>query len=319
MRSAIRWGALALPLFLPIRAPAQSVNAWRDSVVRLAAQVRSLRDSLIRGDSNTVELAQRGQLVMSGSRDQRKAAVTALDQFADATGRWFGTAVPSSDGFRIVVDLRPPRLESIDDARRTPGTLVLTGLPDTGSSLRSSRNSVPANVAATLIDQYTTSMFNQLPLRLQQWLGFAPPVNNTDHDRRNIAMYLLVTGTGKGQRACVRGDVEACAVTLAVRRSTDAAIGGPFATMLRADLLRAAIDIGGAGAWGRFRDAGSADVEPALVAAAGIPLDSLIVRWRAQLVGLRPNTSPVTAPRVMLAIGWTIVALAGALGAARWG
>jgi hypothetical protein len=319
MRNVIGWWPLALPLLLPMQARAQSADAWRDSVVRLAAQVRSLRDSMVAGDSNTVELARRGNLVMSGSRDQRKAAVTALDQFTDATGRWFGTATPSSEGFRMEVGLTPARGASITEARRDQGSIKLTALPDTGHALRSFRNSLPANVAATLIDQYTQMMFDELPMRLQQWLGFPPSVHDTDHERSTIAMYLLVTGTGRGQRACVGGDVQACAVTLDTRRSTDTAVGGPFATTLRANLLRTAIDIGGPGAWGRFRDAGTAEVEPALVAAARIPLDSLITRWRTQLLALRPNTSPVTTSRVLLAIGWTIVALAGALGAARWG
>ncbi|HEY3935610.1 MAG TPA: hypothetical protein VGL65_13445 [Gemmatimonadales bacterium] len=322
MRSAWQWGPVAaLLLALPLAARAQEANAWRDSLVRIAAQVQVLHDSLVQGDSGTVEIARHGNTAVAASLSQRDAALAAVHVFDSTTGRWFSGAVPSPDGFRIVVRTEQRRADEDRqyDVDRKVGSVVLAGLPDTGRAVRVQRTTSPVFLASTLIDGFNTMMFEQLTPRLHDWLAFAPPITTSDHERRNLAMYLLVTGTGPAQRACVRGDVQGCALALDVRRGSDSSAGGPFPPLLRADLLLTALDIGGPGAWSRFRDTGADGLEPALAAAAGIPADSLLVRWRAQLLAMRPTASPLTPSIVVLALGWTALALAGALGASRWG
>jgi hypothetical protein len=60
------------------------------------------------------------------------------------------------------------------------------------------------------------------------------------------------------------------------------------------------------------------EIEPMLEAAAGMSLDSLLSRWRSQLLSLRPAEAPVSVTRVLLGLTWTALLILGALGVSRW-
>jgi hypothetical protein len=132
-------------------------------------------------------------------------------------------------------------------------------------------------------------------------------------------MYSLVTGVGKAQRACVQGDAAGCAHALGIRRSGDPDAGGEYYPLVRADLLLAALEQGGEGAWSRLIGNAGASVEQRLAAAAGIPVDTLLLRWRDGLLALQPDRGPLDLSSAGLILGWSAVILAAGLGIARWG
>ena len=131
-------------------------------------------------------------------------------------------------------------------------------------------------------------------------------------------MYAFVTGTGPAQRACIVGDVANCAIALGVRVAPFGVASDHFIPLVRADLLLTALEIGGKEAWSRSMVPEDSTVDQVLVAAAGIPLDSLIARWRTGLLARRPNATPINALTVALGAIWTAALLLAALGASRW-
>ena len=131
-------------------------------------------------------------------------------------------------------------------------------------------------------------------------------------------MYSLVTGVGKAQRQCVRGDPEACAHALGLRRSSDPDAGGEYYPLVRADLVLAALEQGGEGAWARLIAEEGGSVEQRLAAAAGLPADSMLLRWRKGLLALQPDRGPLDLPAAGLILGWSALILAAGLGLTRW-
>jgi hypothetical protein len=131
-------------------------------------------------------------------------------------------------------------------------------------------------------------------------------------------MYAVVTGTGNAQRNCVNGVLDDCGYALWLRESKTAHPGGGYPIFVRADLLLTALELGGPEAWDRLRSAVGSDVEPMLAAAAGMPIDSLLRRWRSQLISLRPSEGPVIMTRLLLGLAWAAVLILGALGSSRW-
>ena len=139
-----------------------------------------------------------------------------------------------------------------------------------------------------------------------------------DKERRYISMYAFVTGTGAAQRSCVSGVLDDCAYALGLREPKSPAPGGGYAPFLRGDIVLTALEIGGPNAWGRLRGAMGNEIGPMLEAGAGMPLDSLLGRWRSQLLSLRPAEAPVSVTRVLLGLTWTALLILGALGVSRW-
>jgi hypothetical protein len=308
-------GALLVAL-LPAAAIGQRAEAWRDSAQRLHALASALRDSMVRGDSTTQEVARRGSFVIAASPNNRAAAAEALNRFAEISDRWFDGAMPTSGGFRIVV--RTESVSSYGFGRpREVGAVVLAGMPDTDSSARIQFTIAPGAVTNTLIDSYGALMFSSASATTL-WLDTPPPLSTPEADRRQTAMYALVTGSGHAQRRCAGGDLPACAAAFGLVQSPGGDIGPAFSVFMRADLLLTALSVGGRDAWSRFRSAADSGIEPALVAAAAIPRDSLLGRWRAGLLALRPANGPISAGLGIAALIWSAALLLGALGASRW-
>ena len=309
---------LVLALGSPVGGVAQPAQRWRDSALGLERQVRALRDSLLQGDSTVVEVARRDDLVIGASEPLREAAAAALERFIGERSRWFGGASPSPGGFRIVLRSDLSSSLEVGGLPQELATVVLAGLPDSEGAVRVQRSVVRRRIAENLIDAYAEMMYASAGPVLLEWLQSFPPVSIPEQERQQLAMYALVTGTGRAQRRCVAGALAACAAALGLRAPTDRESGGGYTPIVRADLLLTTLELGGSAAWTRLREAEGELVETALAAAAGMPADSLLARWRSGLLTLRPTEAPVTLPGVLLALGWTAGLLLGALGVARW-
>jgi hypothetical protein len=313
-------GAFLLALTGPARA--QDAAAWRDSVYRLSAEAERVRDSLKQDDSPTEEVARRSGLVVSATSDYRALAQEVLDRFDAARRRWFGSALPSPRGFRITLR----RGESWSFGRRVgaPQSLRIAGLPDLDERFRAApmvpddalRNA--ETTAHRMLGEYGSLMMASAPAAIRDWLRAGLLLELGVDSRREGAMYSLVTGVGKAQRACVQGDAAGCAHAVGVRRSGDPNAGGEYYPLVRADLFLAALEQGGEGAWARLIAEEGGTVEQGLAAAAGMPADSMLLRWRDGLLALQPDRGPLDLPAAGVILGWSALILAAGLGIARW-
>jgi len=314
--------SLALVLALPGAPAAQDAAAWRDSAYRLTAEIQRIRDSVQRADESIAEIARRRGLVVSASVKYQPIAVATLERFDSMRRRWFGEALPSRAGFRIVLRTGEPwrwrrPIES-------PQSISIAGLPDSGAATRfsplvSSRTlSSPERAAAEMLSHYGNMMVGSAPPSIQRWLPAGPSLILKDTDRREQAMYALVTGDGNAQRACVMGDLAACAYVLGLREPRTPDPGGQYYPLARADLLLFALDQGGPGAWERLRDGPGDSAQELLAAAAGMPADSLIARWRHGLLAMRPDRGPITGIATFAFLAWSSIVLVAALGIAKW-
>ncbi|HLG05753.1 MAG TPA: hypothetical protein VI383_06365, partial [Gemmatimonadales bacterium] len=207
---AAGWWFLFLLSAPPAALGAQPAPVWQDSAGRLRARLEALRDSMFQGDSTVEEIERRGDLTLGASPGSRAAAGPALSRLVAARERWFGGASPSPDGFRIV-------LRSAPSEDRTY-TIVVAGLPDTGRAPRSERPVLRSRqLAESLIDLYGEMMYQSAGPGLLKWLDLPLPLSLPDQERRYLAMYAVVTGTGRAQRGCVAGRLGDCAYVLGLR------------------------------------------------------------------------------------------------------
>ncbi|HSE51403.1 MAG TPA: hypothetical protein VLB00_04400 [Gemmatimonadales bacterium] len=307
-------------LVLAAPASAQNAAAWRDSAYRLSAERQRVWDSLKQDDSRLEEISRRAGLVVSATTEYRAFAEEVLDRFDAARRRWFGAALPGPAGFRIT--LRHGESWSFGRQTSRPQALSIAGLPDTGDArlapfVPDANLGSPEKAAQQFLGEYGNLMMASAPTAIRGWLQAGLLLDLGEDSRKERAMYSLVTGVGKAQRECVRGDARACAHALGVRRSEDPDAGGEYYPLVRSDLLLAALEQGGEGAWTRLM-AADGTVEQGLAAAAGIPADSMLLRWRAGLLDLQPDRGPLDRSAAGLILGWSALILAAGLGIARW-
>jgi hypothetical protein len=320
MSSAAVWPGVFLALVARTAFP-QTAPAWRDSVQRLSAAYGALRDSVGDRDSTVVEVARRGRMVISASPRERAAARQALEYFAARRERWFGGAVPSPAGFRIAVRTRSGR--NVFGRRngyqdRYDGSIVLSGLPDTSGATRMERAAPLKHTGEQLFTGYAEMMFPTLGISVGKWLESLPPFHLADDARRYHAMYAVMTSTGQAERGCVDGRLDYCAYALGLRPAPSPELTGAFPMVVRADLFLSALETGGSGSWERIVQAGPQSPATALEAATGLPVDSVIARWRHSITSLRPGERPLHLGSAVLAAAWAAVLLAGTLGGSRW-
>jgi hypothetical protein len=261
-------------------------------------------------------VARRGPFVVAASPNDRAVATDALSRFAATSDRWFGGALPSPAGFRIVIRTEMATGSGFGRPREF-GVVVLAALPDTASSMRIQTAGTPQGAANALTEAYGTMMFASVPA-VMLWLESAPSLPTPDADRRQVAMYTLVTGSSRAVRDCAGGVVAGCEIAFELYGSPPAIPGSSFSSFMRGDLMLAALSAGGRGAWARLRAAADSGIRTALAAAAGMPLDSLLSKWRVGLLSLRSTANPLSYPVAVAALIWSLALLAGALGASRW-
>ena len=312
-------GILLLALAGPLAA--QDAAAWRDSAYRLSAERQRVWDSLKQDDAEIEEITRRSGLVVSASSDYRGFAEEVLDRFDAARRRWFGLALPGPAGFRIT--LRHGQSWYFGRQTSNPQSLRIAGLPDTGDAhpapfVPDANLGNPEKAAQRFLAEYGGLMVASAPVAIRGWLRAGLLLELSEAARRERAMYSLVTGVGKAQRACVRGDANGCAHALGIRRSADSGAGGEYYPLIRADLLLAALEQGGAEAWTRLIANEDASVEQGLAAAAGMPADAMLLRWREGLLALQPDRGPLDLSSAGLILGWSALILAAGLAIARW-
>jgi hypothetical protein len=310
-------------LLLPLAGPAaaQDAAAWRDSAYRLSAERQRVWDSLKQDDAKLEEIARRSGLVVSATSEYRAFAEEVLDRFDTLRRRWFGAALPGPAGFRIT--LRHGESWSFGRQTSRPQSLSIAGLPDTGDArlapfVPDANLGSPERAAQRFVGEYGTLMMASAPAAIRGWLRAGLLLDMGEDSRREHAMYTLVTGVGKAQRACVQGDAAGCAHSLGIRPSGGPDAGGEYYPLVRADLLLAALERGGEEAWTRLIANQNANVEQGLAAAAGMPVDSVLLRWRDQLLALQPDRGPLDLSAAGLILAWSALLLGAGLGIARW-
>jgi hypothetical protein len=305
-------------LLVPAICPAQRAAEWRDSSQRALVAMRAMRDSLYQGDSTTVEVARSGNLMIAASPNEAANAATALDHFAQVRLRRFGDGMPAAGGFRIVVRTEGvARAPNAGGGDITEGSVVLAGTPDTGDAVRIQGRVRSEQLADYLVNHYGEMMVASVP-PLAAWTNSPPPLSMDEKDRRDQAMYAFITSTGESPRRCVAGDLVGCNLAFNLKRTIGPDSGRRLSQFLRADLLFFALDLGGSGAWNRLRTAADSGMSEMLAAAAQLPTDTVIARWRQSLLSRRPSTALVTPATTLMALAWTVLILGGAVGASRW-
>lgn len=311
---------LLLCAVLTREARAQDATAWRDSVQRIANEIRALQDSLLEQDSTVQEVLRRGGLVASASSQNHARAIQALEALELAQVRWFGGASPSPDGFRIVLNTgdRHGLFTRFSERAINQEKVIVTGLPDTGNAIRVYRPSNNQDLGPELVWVFSDVMVGTLGSSLQGWLQHPPPLYLEEAERKYLAMYGVVTGADRAARGCVAGLLGHCAEALGLRHAPGTDPTAHFAPVVRADLFLTALEIGGPGAWSRLKSIGNARAEDALAAAAGMPGDSLLAAWRNRIMSQRPNQTPLEGKPILLAAVWIATLLGITLGASRW-
>jgi hypothetical protein len=148
------------------------------------------------------------------------------------------------------------------------------------------------------------------------------PARSLDADterRRFVATRLRHRATepalAPSYAACVeQGDGAACLAFLeraGVREPT-------LSTRAAWTLLASVRDLDGGGALARFFGDTAGPVVPRLERAAGMPLDSLLARWRETVLAHRPPPTAVPGIAQWLVLGWAGVLVALATRSTRW-
>jgi hypothetical protein len=83
-------------------------------------------------------------------------------------------------------------------------------------------------------------------------------------------------------------------------------------------LLLTVGDVGGSSALARFFSDTGVAIVPRLEAAAGIPIDSLLARWREMILAHRPAPTAVPAAMQWFVLGWATALVALATRSTRW-
>lgn len=297
---------------------AQQAQIWGDSAASLDARIQVLRGRLRQIDSDVVVVAQHGDLVMRASPKARDASRAAFAAFDSVRQRWFAGARPDSDGFRIKF-----RIEKIELAGRgqrvAAGTAMLAGLPDTGHSVRDTRSGTESDLPGQLTTVYAAMLVHAAPPVVGSWTGDLTVLSLPEQLRRERVMYEFVTASGPRQRKCANGSLTDCMAAFALRGSDNNAGLDVYSQSARGDLLLTALEAGGPGAWERFTAAAASQgLAPALGAAARLPEDSVVARWRRDILARLPDNAPITSTSAAIAMLW-ILGIGGlTLGATRW-
>jgi hypothetical protein len=128
--------------------------------------------------------------------------------------------------------------------------------------------------------------------------------------------YFARGATAPSLQRCRQHHDDACTALLqSLPRGT---LPRPLAQDARGVLVREALRAGGRDAYGRLVANPKAPIGTRLASAAGIPLDSLVRRWRARAIAARPAPLTLSWGASVAAMGWTIIFGICALRSSRW-
>ncbi len=131
-----------------------------------------------------------------------------------------------------------------------------------------------------------------------------------------FADYFARGATASSLQNCRRHRDDAC--TALLQSLPPGSLPRPLAHAARLVLVREALRAGGRDAYRRLVARPSAPIGERLASAAGMEIDSVIVRWRNEVLAARPK--PLTPPwwASFAAIGWTALFGLCALRSSRW-
>lgn len=146
-----------------------------------------------------------------------------------------------------------------------------------------------------------------------QWFG--------PEDRRALVVaqyggFFRWKGRDQTVGRCERGSDESCLELL--RSLAPGALIRPLDYQARLTLLETAVRIGGAGTFQRFFATPEGPMGRRLAAAAGVSEDSLVGRWRNDVLAARPTPVPLPPWGAWVALGWVIVFGTCGLRSSRW-
>ncbi|HTY06820.1 MAG TPA: hypothetical protein VMC86_09905 [Gemmatimonadales bacterium] len=117
--------------------------------------------------------------------------------------------------------------------------------------------------------------------------------------------------------ACVSSEADSACVAF-LRSLAPAEIPRPLAERPLQELVTVALEAGGPAAYDRLTADPRAAMPARLAAAAGMPVDSLIARWRAALIAARPAPPAPPLGDGLLAVAWVGVLGLCASRSSRW-
>jgi hypothetical protein len=117
-------------------------------------------------------------------------------------------------------------------------------------------------------------------------------------------------------RSCAAGNDSACLDLL--ESLPPGSLRRPLSYAARFSLLQTARALGGTETFHRLFSAPPGPMGTRLALAARVPEDSLVVRWRADVLAARPTPVPLPPWGVWVALGWTAVFMSCGLGSSRW-
>lgn len=134
-----------------------------------------------------------------------------------------------------------------------------------------------------------------------------------------VARRLRLLLSHRGAEACLQDDVAACDAALkASLRPGTYAYAIPLSTTVRGSLLWFALHQGGSGAWSRLLADSNASLATALSDAAGEPVEEVVAKWRAWVVGQRPVEYAGLGRTSGITLLWIVLLSTLAVRSTRW-
>lgn len=150
--------------------------------------------------------------------------------------------------------------------------------------------------------------------QLDRW--YASPGERRALVTGSFAQYFNHGASAAAFRACVSGSDEDC--TQLLRSLPAGALPRPLGYEARATLVHLALRTGGRDAYRRLLANPSDPLTARLASAAGIPLDSLVDRWRANVIASRPLPVLLPAWAFAVALVWTAIFAGCGVWSTRW-
>jgi len=117
-------------------------------------------------------------------------------------------------------------------------------------------------------------------------------------------------------RSCAEGSDSTCATLLRTLHSS--VLPRPLGYDARATLAHLALRLGGREAYHRLLADTAAAVGARLAFAAGLSEDTLVARWRAEIIAARPASVAIPSWGFVIALGWIVVFAGCGLRSSRW-
>lgn len=140
-------------------------------------------------------------------------------------------------------------------------------------------------------------------------------------DERRLLVAESAPLLDRGERAaafhaCTHGSDSACVEILSTLPA--GTLARPLHYGARLTMLETAISLGGRDAVQRLLATPAGPMGPRLAAAARVPEDSLVTRWRDEILASRPASVALPAWAMWVALAWAGVFMTCGLGSSRW-